>query len=211
VSRRWPFSSHSPRDRRAAITRPWSQPAWQRTSTLPSPASLIDRLGTRSSWAGQRATQPPPAFRPPRALAMVSAVIAVPRRHPRWQAWRCHSPERVSRRGTIRRGWRCDGCVSAARQGRLKPHNVRLLDAAKHEAGELGTEPNEISRRRGERGIIDHPTGRRTRFAALWAEHQARRPRALGALAPRFKEGAARTPIAPHHGSARGYPRLATL
>ena len=53
------------RDHRAC-----SQPAWQRTSTLPSPPSRIDRLGSRSSWAGQRAIQPPPALRPPRALAM---------------------------------------------------------------------------------------------------------------------------------------------
>jgi len=76
VSRRWPCSSHSPRDRRTAITRSWSQPAWQRTSTLPSPALRIDRLGSRSSWAGQRAIHAPPDFRPPRALAMVSAFMA---------------------------------------------------------------------------------------------------------------------------------------
>src|ERR1700730_19217522 len=73
---RSPSSSHSPRDRRAAITRPWSQPAWQRTSTLPSSASRIDRLGSRSSCAGHLAIQPPPAFRPPRALAMVSVFMA---------------------------------------------------------------------------------------------------------------------------------------
>ena len=56
-------SSHRPRDRSAAMTCSWSQPAWQRTSTLPSSASRIDRLGLRSSWAGQRAIQPPPALR----------------------------------------------------------------------------------------------------------------------------------------------------
>src|SRR5680860_1380238 len=50
--------------------------AWKRTRTLPSSPSLIDRLGSRSSWAGQCAIQPPPALRPPRALAMVSAVMA---------------------------------------------------------------------------------------------------------------------------------------
>jgi hypothetical protein len=49
VNWRWLFSSHSPRERRAPITRPWSQPAWQRTSTFPSSASWIDRLGLRSS------------------------------------------------------------------------------------------------------------------------------------------------------------------
>ena len=70
-----PPSAQRPRDRRTPITRAWSQPAWQRISTLPSSAARIDRLGSRSSWAGQRAIQPPPALRPPRALAMVSAVI----------------------------------------------------------------------------------------------------------------------------------------
>jgi Domain of unknown function (DUF4917) len=72
MNRRGPFSVHSPRDRKVTITRCWSQPARQRTSTLPSSASQIDRLGSRSSWAGQRAIQPPPALRPPGALAIVS-------------------------------------------------------------------------------------------------------------------------------------------
>ena len=49
---------------------------WQRTSTLPSSASRIERLGVRSSCAGHRAVQPPPVFRPPRALAMLSAFMA---------------------------------------------------------------------------------------------------------------------------------------
>jgi hypothetical protein len=71
-----PFFLHSPRDRRTLITGSWPQPAWQRTSTLLSSPSRIERLGSRSSWAGQRAIQPPPAFRPPRALAMVSAFRA---------------------------------------------------------------------------------------------------------------------------------------
>jgi hypothetical protein len=35
----------------------------------------MDRLGSRSSWAGQRAIQPPPAFRPARTLAIVSAFM----------------------------------------------------------------------------------------------------------------------------------------
>src|SRR6516162_8319454 len=39
-------------------------------------SSRIDRLGSRSSWAGQRAIQLMPAFRPPRAFAMASAFIA---------------------------------------------------------------------------------------------------------------------------------------
>ena len=69
--------SHNPRSFKAAITSRWSQPAWHRTSTLPS-SSRIERLGSRSSWAGQRAVQPCPTFRPPSALAMVSAVIAHP-------------------------------------------------------------------------------------------------------------------------------------
>src|ERR1700730_6534171 len=38
-------------------------------STLPLSASRIVRLGSRSSWAGQCAIQPPPAFCPTRALA----------------------------------------------------------------------------------------------------------------------------------------------
>jgi hypothetical protein len=75
VSRRGPFSIHRPRDLRVAMTLSWSQPAWQRTSTLPSSASRIDKLGSRSSWVGQRATQPFPALRPPRAVAMASAFI----------------------------------------------------------------------------------------------------------------------------------------
>src|SRR6476646_8344778 len=53
-----------------------SQPAWQRTSTLPSWPVLIERLGFRSSCAGQRAIHVAPARWPPSALAMVSAVMA---------------------------------------------------------------------------------------------------------------------------------------
>ena len=64
---RW--SHHNPRDRRVAMTA-CSQPAWQHTSTLPSSASQIDRLGSRSSCPGHGAIQPPPALRPPRASAM---------------------------------------------------------------------------------------------------------------------------------------------
>ncbi len=45
-------------------------------STLPSLPVAIDRLGSRSSWAGQRAIQQRPVLRPPRALAMISAVMA---------------------------------------------------------------------------------------------------------------------------------------
>jgi hypothetical protein len=67
---------HKPRDRKVAITRSWAQPAWQRTSTWPSSASLIDRLGWRSSCAGQLAIQVVPTLRPPSALAMVLALIA---------------------------------------------------------------------------------------------------------------------------------------
>src|SRR3954466_6191285 len=54
----------------------WSQPAWQRTSALPSLPALIARLGLRSSCAGQHAIHVAPARCPPSALAMVSAVMA---------------------------------------------------------------------------------------------------------------------------------------
>src|ERR1700722_12030001 len=67
------LSAPRPRPRSAAMMRSWSHPAWQCTSTLLSSASLIERLGVRSSCAGQRAVQPPPAFRPPRALAIAPA------------------------------------------------------------------------------------------------------------------------------------------
>src|SRR5271166_6621341 len=76
VYRRGPRFDHRPAERSAAITCCWSQPAWQRTNTLPPSAARIDRLGSRSSCVGQRAIQPLPAFRPPRALAMVSALMA---------------------------------------------------------------------------------------------------------------------------------------
>ena len=66
---RRPFSVHRPRDRRVPMTRSWSQPAWQRTSTLPLSASAIDRLGCRSSWAGHRAIQADPTLKPPSAKA----------------------------------------------------------------------------------------------------------------------------------------------
>src|SRR4030081_3486996 len=36
----------------------------------------MDRLGCRSSCAGQRAIQPPPALWPPRVLAIFSAIIS---------------------------------------------------------------------------------------------------------------------------------------
>src|SRR5438552_3594438 len=36
----------------------------------------MDRLGSRSSWAGQGANQPLPVLRPPSALAIASASIA---------------------------------------------------------------------------------------------------------------------------------------
>ena len=49
-----------------------------KTSTWPLAPSRIDRLGSRSSWAGQRAIQPPPARRPPGAFARISAVTASP-------------------------------------------------------------------------------------------------------------------------------------
>ena len=35
-------------------------PAWQRSSTFPSSASLMDRLGCKSSWAVHVATQASP-------------------------------------------------------------------------------------------------------------------------------------------------------
>ena len=41
-------------------------------------ASRIERLGSRSSWAGQRAIQPWPTIKPPSALAIVSARIGAP-------------------------------------------------------------------------------------------------------------------------------------
>src|SRR5712675_968830 len=71
-----PVASHRPRSTRAVITSRCSQPAWQRTSTLPSLPELIERLGARSSCTGQRAIHVAPARCPPSALAMVSAVIA---------------------------------------------------------------------------------------------------------------------------------------
>jgi hypothetical protein len=43
---------------------------------LSSSALRIERLDVWSSCAGQRAVHPPPALRPPTALAMVSAVIS---------------------------------------------------------------------------------------------------------------------------------------
>jgi len=51
------------------MTRSCSQPAWQRTNTLLSSASQIERLGVRSSCAGQRAIHTEPDFRPPRRCA----------------------------------------------------------------------------------------------------------------------------------------------
>ena len=45
--RAW-FLAHRPRRRSAAMTRSWSHPAWQRTSTLLPYASRMERLGVRS-------------------------------------------------------------------------------------------------------------------------------------------------------------------
>src|SRR5215472_15300850 len=72
-SRRGPLSGHRSRDCSALRTCAWLQPAWQWTSARPSLLSRIERLGMLSSCAGQRAIQPPPALRPPRALAIISA------------------------------------------------------------------------------------------------------------------------------------------
>src|SRR5262249_28042256 len=55
---------------------PCSQPAWQWINTLPPLASVIERLGFSSSCAGQRAIQPPPTLRAPRAFTMPSAAMA---------------------------------------------------------------------------------------------------------------------------------------
>jgi len=51
-----------------------SHPAWQWTSTLPSGASLMDKLGWRSSWAGQHAVHAQPACFPPRLWAIILAL-----------------------------------------------------------------------------------------------------------------------------------------
>jgi hypothetical protein len=56
-SKRRPFSAHRSRPRSAPIKCSCSQPAWQRTSTFPSSASQIERLGVQSSCAGQGAVQ----------------------------------------------------------------------------------------------------------------------------------------------------------
>src|SRR5262245_53438918 len=69
-------SSQRPRARNAVMTESCVQPAWQQTRTLPSLASRIERLGSRSSWAGQCAIQLLPDLRPLRALAKVSADMA---------------------------------------------------------------------------------------------------------------------------------------
>ena len=57
------------------MTCSWAQPAWQWISSLLS-ASRIERLGLRSSCAGQHAVHVEPARCPPRALATNSAVMA---------------------------------------------------------------------------------------------------------------------------------------
>src|SRR5262249_31946087 len=46
----------------AARIAPVSQPAWHFTSAVPSSPWAMLRLARRSSWAGQRADQPLPAF-----------------------------------------------------------------------------------------------------------------------------------------------------
>ena len=73
------FSIHNPRDRKFAMTRCCTQPAWQHTSTFPSSASQIDRLGSRSYVPGHGAIQPAPDLRPPSALAIVSALMLISR------------------------------------------------------------------------------------------------------------------------------------
>ena len=101
---RGPFSAHRPRDRSAAMTRSWSQPAWQRTSTLPSSASRIERLGV--AVVMRRAACHPAAagLAPAEGLGDGLSGHGVPPCYRRRRACRCRSLAWASPPATIRPG-----------------------------------------------------------------------------------------------------------